>query len=269
MITKLNEFIVKIYEYRKSSDDYYEIEDRIRYKIFNDFLYHNNDDFSKNIYWTVIPFPRLKKIWEDFMNIGVVRDTKGLDMIKSIMIGNTIKINIFTELAGHTERNTDEYYEDTIGKFVDDQLNCYIPKKSDDDIEYVVEKHPYIDILLKKKYGKYLKTELNRNEIRTYLFNEMQDLFFWNYMNDPKNELGGFCTDYGLRPLLKLLYNLLNSDEPEEILTIIDKMLNVIHQRSDIAAWFVQGGSKSLDILSGYETGDSKISGKYRMADYQ
>jgi hypothetical protein len=272
MITKLNEFVEKLYEYY-NSDDYFEIEDRIRHKMFNDFLYNNNEKFTKNIYWTVIPFPRLKKIWEDYINVGIVRDTKGLDMIKSIMIGNTIKVNIFTELAGHTEVNTDEYYEDTIGYFVDDQLNCYLPINKN---ECTVKKHPFIEELLINKFDEnyeedYNKGRLDRNIVKSFLFDEMLDLFIWNYMNDSKNELGGFVSDYGLRPLMKLLYKLLNSDEPEETLTIIDKMLNVIHQRSDIAAWFVQGGSNSLDKLSGYydETGDSKISGKYRMADYR
>ena len=48
-------------------------------------------------------------------------------------------------------------------------------------------------------------------------------------------------------------------------------MLNVAHQRSDLASWFVQGGSQALSQLSGYgdpESGESVISGKYNMSDY-
>ena len=37
---------------------------------------------------------------------------------------------------------------------------------------------------------------------------------------------------------------------PEEKLIIIDMVLNVVHPRSDIAAWFVEGGSETLSHLA-------------------
>jgi hypothetical protein len=57
-------------------------------------------------------------------------------------------------------------------------------------------------------------------------------------------------SDYGLEPLLKLLYDLMRTDVPEQELVLIDRMLNVVHMRSDIASWFVEGGSRSLSQLS-------------------
>lgn len=51
--------------------------------------------------------------------------------------------------------------------------------------------------------------------------------------------------------LLTLLGNLRKTKTPEEKVPIIDQMLNVVHQRSDLASWFVEGGSKSLSQLSG------------------
>jgi len=38
---------------------------------------------------------------------------------------------------------------------------------------------------------------------------------------------------------------------PEEKLVLLDQMLNVVHRRSDIANWFVEGGSHALSQLSG------------------
>ena len=38
---------------------------------------------------------------------------------------------------------------------------------------------------------------------------------------------------------------------PEEKIVIIDQILNVAHQRSDLASWFIEGGSYSLSKLSG------------------
>ncbi len=82
---------------------YYEREDELKWEIMSDFLYNNNPDFTKHIPWKVIPFARLKKIWEDYMQFGFVKDERGLDMIEGIMLDNTRKINILTTLAGHTE----------------------------------------------------------------------------------------------------------------------------------------------------------------------
>lgn len=38
----------------------------------------------------------------------------------------------------------------------------------------------------------------------------------------------------------------MTADTDEEILYAIDKFLNVIHMRSDLSAWFVEGGQKTL-----------------------
>ena len=60
-------------------------------------------------------------------------------------------------------------------------------------------------------------------------------------------------SDYGLKPLHKLLAQLRKEFDPNKKLPILDKILNVVHQRSDIASWFVEGGSSALSQLSGME----------------
>ncbi len=57
-------------------------------------------------------------------------------------------------------------------------------------------------------------------------------------------------SDYGLEPLIKLSIQLLDSDDYNEKLVIVDKMLNIYHQRSDLAELFVEGGSSTLQELS-------------------
>ena len=52
--------------------------------------------------WRVIPFPRLKKIWNDFINTGIVRDTAGIDLFEKIITENTCKIWINNYLIGAT-----------------------------------------------------------------------------------------------------------------------------------------------------------------------
>ena len=66
--------------------DMYDARDNVQEEIFSDFLYNNNEDFTKNITWQVVPYTRLKKIWEDYMKMGTVRDVKGIDAIERIII---------------------------------------------------------------------------------------------------------------------------------------------------------------------------------------
>jgi len=53
-------------------------------------------------------------------------------------------------------------------------------------------------------------------------------------------------SDYGLPKLEALYPAIFNAKSDEEKLYAIDKALNVVHQRSDLAAMFVEGGTKTL-----------------------
>jgi GNAT superfamily N-acetyltransferase len=62
-------------------------------------------------------------------------------------------------------------------------------------------------------------------------------------------------SDYALKPLSQYELQLRQAKTSEQKLQIIDRILNIIHQRSDLAGWFVQGGRATLNRLAG--TGDS------------
>ena len=257
-------------------DDDYEIADiqneresELKSGLFNDFLHNNTPDFTKHVPWTVIPFSRLKKIWNDYMTYGTVRDTRGLEMIEDIMIDNTTKVDIFTNLAGHTQWGDEEAFKDNIGYWVNEQVNCLLPQKKEDRSQLEIpfnnpqkgyqEKSPApkvetcdtpIHPFAQKFFDDNYDEEITREKFYELLYYEMKERFFDYYQNDPQENLGEFISDYGLVPLLKLRSELLRSTTPEEKLIIIDRMLNVVHRRSDIAEWFVEGGSKALSQLS-------------------
>ena len=69
--------------------------------------------------WDFIPFPRLKKIWEDYIRYGFVRDEKGLDIIERVLTRNILKLNANTELSGHVSYSVDDKLED-YGLTIDD-----------------------------------------------------------------------------------------------------------------------------------------------------
>jgi len=60
---------------------------------------------------------------------------------------------------------------------------------------------------------------------------------------------GDIISDYGLPQLKALVTPMLCARTPEEKLVVIDRMLNVCHMRGDLAAFFVEGGSKTLNFL--------------------
>ena len=62
--------------------------------------------------WRVIPFNRLKKIWEDAARYGVVHDTKGLQEIQDRMIRNLLKLEVNTEIMGHSTHYPEDEIQD-------------------------------------------------------------------------------------------------------------------------------------------------------------
>lgn len=63
---------------------------------------------------------------------------------------------------------------------------------------------------------------------------------------DLPNYVENYISDYGLNPLKKQYIAIFNAKTPEEQLYAIDKALNIIHQRNDLAAMFIEGGTKTL-----------------------
>jgi len=144
--------------------------------------------------WGVVPFARVKKIWEDYIKLGFVRDGKGIDQIAETMIRNVHRLAANTYLMGHTESSPDDTFEE-YGITTDDQKDKFYDYASDDN-----------------------------GTIR--------------------------ISDYGLEPLQDEAIKLESSFDPTERLQIIDRMFNTVHQRSDLPALFIEGGSDSLNALA-------------------
>jgi predicted nucleotidyltransferase/8-oxo-dGTP pyrophosphatase MutT (NUDIX family) len=63
-----------------------------------------------------------------------------------------------------------------------------------------------------------------------------------------------YVSDYGLPKLERLLFQLAAAETAEAQLLVVDQMLNVVHQRGDLAAMFVEGGSKTLTDIAMWGT---------------
>jgi len=58
-------------------------------------------------------------------------------------------------------------------------------------------------------------------------------------------------SDYAIEKLMNNAYQLRFAKNAEEQLLITDRILNIVHCRSDLASWFVEGGSRTLDEIYG------------------
>jgi hypothetical protein len=88
---------------------------------------------------------------------------------------------------------------------------------------------------------------------------EEWDQWMSDYFTDDRG--GWLLSDSGLDPLKRLYGVIFNANTPEEKLYACDKALNVVHQRSDLASMFVEGGSATLEAVA--NQGGYSYSGKY------
>lgn len=172
--------------------DYYDTHDEAVLDQINQYNQSKPGDIQP---WRLIPAPRLKKIWTDYMKFEFVRDVKGLQMIEDIIIENVKKIHANTILMEHTTLGAESFEE---------------------------------------MYGEKLE--------------ETDERDYGDWAVDNKGSWR--ISDYALSNLINGTLELMHTKTPEQKLQKIDFILNVIHQRSNIAGWFVEGGSETLNEIS-------------------
>ena len=177
-------------------EDYYEDVSEEYERILNEY-YDRKSKKGQMMSWDVIPFARLKKIWEDYARDGVVRDTKGMDEIIRRILKNISRLQASTDLAGHGG-DTEEW------------------------AKVMGIRHP----------------------------NPRNQDFYFNFLN---TQYGAPVSDYGMKKLWDLADLLFQTTSYEQKLLIVDQILNVVHQRGDLAALFIEGGTSSLNQLAGLQ----------------
>jgi hypothetical protein len=184
-------FVKKIYDHYDEEYDimeqYDELINDVKSELFYQFKNRKKLKLPKQPE-DVIPFYKLKAVWDGYVKYGEVKNIKWLEDIVGMMKRNTAKLRVNTELCGHTTINPKYDFEE---------------------------------------YG--IKTQKQIDAVCDWI---------------------GTISDYGLDPLEKLVYRLYKAQKPEDKLLIVDMMLNVVHQTSDLAKIFVEGGSRSLSQLA-------------------
>jgi len=111
------------------------------------------------------------------------------------------------------------------------------------------------------EFDKWLIDKGEEPKDNRYNWTEMFEFLEEEYKLDdiiPKYTNGfPLISDYGLETIGKrkgisdLVFEMTPQQDPVDILISINKILDVSHQRSDLAELFIEGGSKSLDVISG------------------
>lgn len=71
-------------------------------------------------------------------------------------------------------------------------------------------------------------------------------LYDWMQMPDGSEA----WSDYGIKPLWNIIEEYNENLPPEKVLVLVNKALDVVHMRGDMASIFIQGGSETLSKIS-------------------
>ena len=187
----------------EGNDGFYDLHEAVddhRSSLLDDY-YSEGREPNSMMSWSVVPFGRLRKIWEDYARYHVIHDEAGLFKIRDQFLDTLARLQAATDLGGHSTWSMEDIAE-----------RYEFPAVPDDDSD-----------------------------------------FYLHYLETP---YGTPISDYAMDPLWRLANELMGlKGDPVATLVILDRMLNVIHCRGDIASLFVEGGSESLDQLFGRPCG--------------
>lgn len=155
-----------------------------------------------------------------------------------------------------------------LNEAVDKYGQTYFPWMSQDDVNRIVAQQDlarqkakfeqvygdverYIEEFNKKSrlHGK-IEIDYNTNKLYWVVdsmnFLDLIGFYDWMMMPDGSDAF----SDFGIEPLERILSEYDEDLPPEKVLVIVNKALDVYHQRGDMASIFVVGGSKALNQIA-------------------
>lgn len=208
--------ITKFIDFINEKKDYYDYWDEISdstYNILSEF-YDDKKAGRTSKKWRVIPKEQYKNALIEFVKTGefVRFPDKYIFQWGKICRENIISINVITQLAGHTQ-NFD------LEKF------CEYFGYEDGDEEYEYYESDYM-----------------------HCYEKLEEDGFYDWCTLPDGS--DAWSDFGLDPLLALLPDLEESTSADKKIVVINKILDVNHQRGDLASAFIDGGNETLSEIS-------------------
>lgn len=96
--------------------------------------------------------------------------------------------------------------------------------------------------------------------MKTSILNILDDIGLYDYFKLPDGS--DAWSDFGLKPLYDILQDYDDGMAAEQVIVLINRALDVYHQRGDLASAFIQGGRKALSQISNRQFVESKKKNK-------
>lgn len=186
------------------------------YSAFEVFNMLNNDE---NLFSPLINPSMYQKALNEFTKFGELKTfpTKYIYQWFGIIMKNTAILSTLTDIAGHSS-----YFP------IDDFIEVYFDGERELFDEY--------------------KERLGEDHDFSAAWEYLEHKGICDKMKLPDGS--DAWSDYGLEPILKLIKEYNENLTPEQVLVLINKILDVTHARGDLASMFIEGGSKTLSMIS-------------------
>lgn len=102
-----------------------------------------------------------------------------------------------------------------------------------------------------RKNDHYIEVDADNNRFLYHcdIYSLLDDIGIYDWMTMPDGT--DAWSDFGISPLSEVIDEYNDNLSPEKVLVLINRCLDVSHQRGDLSSIFIKGGRKSLDYISG------------------
>lgn len=169
--------------------------------------------------WRLIPADQYRRALEMFVRQGPETFRFSESVLRDwlgIVFTNLEYLQLITMLCGHD-----------MGCDYDSVRNFYFDENSEEESE--------------------LGDSLIHDWESMWDFLEARGFDVWETLPDGTDAI----SDYGIRPVSKILDSLPDEPDASEMIVALNRCLDVVHQRGDLASAFIEGGSGSLSSISG------------------
>ena len=230
---RIKKFFQFITEDIETIDDVFEIINEVERDVLWDI---KNGETSK---YKLINPSQYKKALDNFVKFNDLHDfpIKYIYRWKKMIIIDMAMLMAFNGIFGHGDFDMDHFHD--VFNYSEETMDSY-----------------------GGEFDKWLEDKDENPKDNRYEWSEMFDFLEEKYNLEkvvPKFTNGHVTiSDYGLETIGKrigiadLVHKMATQQDPIDILISINKIMDVAHMRSDLAELFIVGGSKSLNIVAGF-----------------
>lgn len=190
----------------------------------------------KNPWYPLINPTQYKQALSEFIKYGTFIKfpiEKIMDWFH-IIVRNTCILSSMTTLAGHDYYFPTEDIKEIIFDSEED-FNQFKQELIDDESEMPAE-----------VFGsEYATSDISDEQV---CWKKLESMGFYDWCSLPDGSQG--LSDYGIEPLFNIMQEFDTVTYAEELIVLVNRCLDVTHQRGDLASAFIEGGSNSLTRIS-------------------